>query len=192
MDYSDIVVQSFEASAGGAIENVYANAGKAHVRGIDADMEWRPLQILSVRGGLGLLDQRFLQFGIGTDGLPIAASSAHFFDSPAITGNAAVRFDLPLRPDTGTLSVEGGGSYRSRTYFDNTHSVTSSQDPYTLYSGHLSYQLPNGHLSLSVFGENLTNRVYLVRTANALSSLGVALAQFGAPRTYGLRLKYTF
>jgi len=192
MDYSNIVVQSFEASASGAIENVYANAGKAHVRGIDADVEWRPIQSLSVRGGLGLLDQRFLQFGIGTDGLPIAASSAHFFDSPSITANVAVHYDLPLRSDTGTLSVEGGGSYRSRTYFDNTHSLTSSQDPYTLYSGHLTYQLPNGHLSLSVFGENLTNRVYLVRTTNALSSLGVALDQFGAPRTYGLRLKYTF
>jgi outer membrane receptor protein involved in Fe transport len=43
-----------------------------------------------------------------------------------------------------------------------------------------------------VFGNNLTNQVYLVRTANLLSSFGYALAQFGPPRTYGLRLKYEF
>jgi hypothetical protein len=31
-----------------------------------------------------------------------------------------------------------------------------------------------------------------VRTINALSSLGFAIAQFGEPLTYGARLKYKF
>src|SRR6202044_2368970 len=43
MNYGNIVVQSFEVSANGTPVNVYANAGKAHVKGIDAALEWRPI-----------------------------------------------------------------------------------------------------------------------------------------------------
>jgi iron complex outermembrane recepter protein len=90
------------------------------------------------------------------------------------------------------LTVQGDWSYRSRTYFDNTFSITSSQDPYSLFSGRLTYALSGGHLSVSLLGDNLANKVYLVRTANVLSSIGLALAQFGPPRTYGARLNYKF
>jgi iron complex outermembrane recepter protein len=192
MDYNNIVVQSFEAAANGVPVNVYANAGKAHVRGMDAQWVWRPTQALSINAGLGLLSQRFLQFGIGADGLPIAAGSAHFFDSPSVAINSTVQYALPLGPDRGAATVEGGWSYRSRTYFDNSHSVTSSQDPYSTYNANLSYRFPREHLSATLYGDNLSNRVYLVRTGNLLSSLGFTEGQFGPPRTYGLRLKYAF
>jgi iron complex outermembrane recepter protein len=192
MDYENIVVQSFEPAANGVPLNVYANAGKAHVRGMDAQWLWQPTKALSINAGLGLLSQRFLQFGIGPDGLPISAGSAHFFDSPSITINSTVQYAWPLGPDRGAATLEGGWSYRSRTYFDNSYSVTSSQDPYSMYNANLSYRFPREHLSATLYGDNLANRVYLVRTGNLLSSLGYTLGQFGPPRTYGLRLKYEF
>jgi iron complex outermembrane receptor protein len=192
MDYDNIVVQSFAASANGTPTNVYSNAGKAHVKGVDADWEWRPIRSLSINAGIGLLSQKFLQFGIGANGEPIPASSAHFFDSPNITVNSTIQYDVPLKENWGALTVEGAWSYRSRIYFDNTYSITSSQVPYTLYNGNLTYVFPGNHLSAALFGNNITNRVYLTRTANVFSELGYALAQFGPPLTYGLRLKYKF
>jgi iron complex outermembrane recepter protein len=192
MDYRNIVVQSFEASDNGTPVNVYANAGKAHVEGIDMDLEWRPTKAVKLTTGLGLLRQKFLQFGIGADGQPIPASTAHFFDSPGITVNSTLQYSLPLARSAGTLTVEGGGSYRSRTYFDNTNSVTSSQPAYTVFNGNMTYRLPGDHIAITLFGNNITNKVYLVRTGNALSSLGFAFAQFGPPLTYGARARYTF
>jgi iron complex outermembrane receptor protein len=192
MDYANIVVQSFAAAVNGTPENVYTNAGKAHVRGIDADAEWRPVASFTATAGIGLLEQRFLQYGIGVNGLAIPPQSAHFLDSPSITMNSTVKYDLPFHPQSGSLTVQGDWSYRSRTYFDNTFSITSSQDPYSLFSGRLTYALSGGHLSVSLLGDNLTNKVYLVRTGNLLSSIGFALAQFGPPRTYGARLAYKF
>jgi iron complex outermembrane recepter protein len=192
MDYENIVVQSYAASANGTPTNVDSNAGKAHVKGIDADWEWRPIRSLSISAGIGLLSQRFLQFGIGADGEPIPASTAHFFDSPNITLNSTIQYAVPLNENLGSLTVEGTWSYRSRIYFDNTYSITSSQVPYGLYNGNLTYLFPGGHLSAALFANNITNRVYLTRTANVFSELGYALAQFGPPLTYGLRLKYKF
>jgi iron complex outermembrane receptor protein len=192
MNYTNIVVQSFAAGTNGTPVNVYANAGKAHVKGIDADLEWHPIKAVTITAGLGLLSQKFLEFGVGADGLPIPASSAHFFDSPNIMVNSTIQYALPMPGNYGAMTVEGGWSYRSRTYFDNTNSITSSQDPYSLFNGNLTYQLPGGHLSVTLFSQNLTNKVYAVRTINALSSLGFAIAQFGEPLTYGARLKYKF
>jgi iron complex outermembrane receptor protein len=192
MDYNNIVVQSFAASANGTPINVYSNAGKAHVKGIDAAWEWHPIRSLSVSAGMGLLSQQFLQFGIGANGEPIPSSSAHFFDSPNITLNSTIQYTVPLRENWGALTIEGAWSYRSRIYFDNTYSITSSQVPYSLYNGNLTYLFPGGHLSAALFANNITNRVYLTRTANVFSELGYALAQFGPPLTYGLRLKYKF
>jgi iron complex outermembrane recepter protein len=192
MDYDNIVVQSFQAAANGVPLNVYANAGRAHVRGMDAQWVWQPTKALSINAGLGLLSQRFLQFGIGADGLPISAGSAHFFDSPSVTVNSTFQYALPLNPDYGVATIEGGWSYRSRTYFDNTYSITSSQNPFSVFNANLSYRFPREHLSATLYGDNLSNRIYLLRTANLLSSLGYTLGQFGPPRTYGLRLRYGF
>jgi iron complex outermembrane recepter protein len=190
MDYDNIVVQSFAAEANGTPENVYTNAGKAHVKGIDAEFEWHPIAPLSATAGIGLLQQRFLQYGVGENNLPIPPESAHFFDSPSITLNSTVQYALPFHPASGLLTVQGNWAYRSRTYFDNSFSITSSQDPYSLFGARLTYASSGGHLSVSLLGENLSNTVYAVRTANALSSLGFAIAQFGPPRTYGVRFSY--
>jgi iron complex outermembrane receptor protein len=192
MDYTNIVVQSFSATANGTPVNIYANAGKATVKGIDADLEWRPIKALTITGGLGLLDQKFLQFGIGANGQQIPASSAHFLDSPDVTASATIQYAIPLDENLGALTVEGGWSYRSTTYLDNDNSVTSSQAPYSLFDGHLTYQLPGGHVSATLYAENLTNQVYVVRSANLMSSLGFTIGIFGPPQLYGLRLKYKF
>ena len=61
-----------------------------------------------------------------------------------------------------------------------------------MYNANLSYRFPREHLSATLYGDNLSNRVYLVRTGNLLSSLGYTEGQFGPPRTYGLRLKFDF
>jgi iron complex outermembrane receptor protein len=192
MDYSNIVVQSFSETANGTPVNIYANAGKATVKGLEVDLEWRPIKSLTVTAGLGLLDQKFLQFGIGANGRQIPAASAHFLDSPDTTLSATIQYTVPMDEKLGALTVEGGWSYRSRSYLDNVNVTTSYQDPYSLFDGHLTYQLPGGHISATLYAENITNQVYVVRGLNLMSSLGYTLGVFGPPQTYGLRLKYKF
>jgi iron complex outermembrane recepter protein len=190
MDYQNIVIQSFEAAANGTPINVYSNAGKAHVSGLDSDIEWVPLPHLQLTTGVGLLDQRFLQYGIGANGQPILAATAHFFDSPSVTLNSTIQYSLPVFGHPDALTAEVSGAYRTRTYFDNDNAITSSQNPYTIYNGQMTYQLPTNHLFITLFCKNMTNVVYVTRTANALSSLGFAVVTFGPPRTYGATLKY--
>jgi iron complex outermembrane receptor protein len=194
MDYDNIVVQSFGAApAGTAIGFFTRNAGKARVQGIEVDFEFRPIHSLTISGGLGLLRQKFLDFGIDANGNPIDPKVAHFFDAPAQSASAAFEYTVPLDERSGTLTVGGDWSYRGRNYFDNSNSPVSSQDPYSLFGARISYKLPNGKTSLSLFGENLSNKVYAVRTINLLASgFGMAGALFGPPRTWGIKVGQKF
>lgn len=194
MDYANIVVQSFGAApAGSSIGFFTKNAGRARVQGIEADMVLRPAQPITITAGLGLLDQKFLEFGLDQNGNPIDPNTAHFFDAPSTNANAVVDLALPLAPSSGTLTLSGDWAYRSRTYFDNTTSIVASQDPFSLFGARLAYRTANERTSITVFGENLTNKVYAVRTLNLLSSaFGTAGALFGPPRTFGVRFSQRF
>lgn len=195
MDYDNIVIQSFgPAPAGSALPfgSFTGNGGRARVQGVEADLEFRPVRSLTISGGIGLLDQEFKDFGVGPNG-PIDPSTAHFFDSPSTTANAVVTYTLPIDERHGTFSISGDWSYRSRNWFDNSNSVVSSQDPYSLFGARISYTAPNERLTLGVFGENLTNEVYATRSLNLLgSAFGQAGVLFGPPRTFGARVGYKF
>lgn len=65
MTFDNIVVQSFGAAPESTAIGFFThNAGKARVEGIEADLEWWPVQRLTVGVGLGLLKRKFLEFGI--------------------------------------------------------------------------------------------------------------------------------
>ncbi len=139
-----------------------------------------------------MLDQKFNDFGIGANGQPIDPKAAHFFDSPARTQNIAAQYTLPIAQQYGTLAVGADWSHRSRIYFDNaTPPVVSSQAPYSLISARVSFESLDQRLKVTLFGENLGDRVYAIRTSNLLASpYGVATVGFGAPRTFGARMSY--
>lgn len=196
MDYDNIVIQSFGPAPPGSALPFGAftgNGGRARVQGVEADIEFRPFRNLLLSGGLGLLDQKFKDFGVGPAGDPIDPSTAHFFDSPATTANVVVSYTLPIDRKHGAFTIGGDWSYRGRNWFDNSNTVVSSQDPYSLFAARISYTTPSERLTLSVFGENLTNEVYALRTLNLLgSAFGHAGVLFGQPRTFGARIGYKF
>ena len=196
MNYDNIVIQSFGPAPPGSALPFGAftgNGGRARVQGIEADVEFRPFPNLTLSGGLGLLDQKFKDFGVGPGGAPIDPSTAHFFDSPSTSANAVISYTLPVDKTHGSFTIGGDWSYRGRNWFDNSNTVVSSQDPYSLFAARISYTTPGGKLTLSIFGENLTNEVYALRTLNLLgSAFGHAGVLFGQPRTFGARIGYKF
>jgi iron complex outermembrane recepter protein len=192
MDYSDIVVSSFGASPDGtnAVGFFLKNSGDATIKGLEAELEIKPVRELTLRASLGLLEQEFKDFGIGRDGSPVNPDSAHLFDSPETTAGLLAIYDVSLG-DAGGLTVVGDASYRGRVYFDNSNTALSSQEGYSLYNLKATYTFPNERLSLTLWGENLGNKVYAVRTLNLLGTpFDFGSTLFGDPRTWGLTLRY--
>lgn len=73
------------------------------------------------------------------------------------------------------MNVGADWSHHSHNSFGKANFSMPSQDPYSL------------------FRENLTNEVYMVRSVSLLdTAFGQGIALFGPPRTYGVKLGYQF
>ena len=166
--------------------NSLSNLDAATVYGLDADMRWQATEALSLQGGLTLLDTQIEQT---TD-----------------TGGNAAKFDgnpLPFAPDVSatlggryafdvTSNAEGHVSlhakYRSRYYLDPEGLASRMQKGFTTLQAEAGIHFADPGIDVTLWARNLTDEDY------ALSGYGfIGYDTFRSdPRTYGLRVGYSF
>jgi iron complex outermembrane receptor protein len=166
--------------------NSLSNLDAATVYGLDADMRWQATEALSLQGGLTLLDTQIEQT---TD-----------------TGGNAAKFDgnpLPFAPDVSTTlggryafdvnsNAEGHVSlhakYRSRYYLDPEGLASRMQKGFTTLQAEAGIHFADPGIDVTLWARNLTDEDY------ALSGYGfIGYDTFRSdPRTYGLRIGYSF
>jgi iron complex outermembrane receptor protein len=166
--------------------NSLSNLDAATVYGLDADMRWQATEALSLQGGLTLLDTQIEQ--------------------TADTGGNAAKFDgnpLPFAPDVSTTlggryafdvnsNAEGHVSlhakYRSRYYLDPEGLASRMQKGFTTLQAEAGIHFADPGIDVTLWARNLTDEDY------ALSGYGfIGYDTFRSdPRTYGLRIGYSF
>jgi iron complex outermembrane receptor protein len=104
--------------------------------------------------------------------------------------SAGAHYDAPL-PNGGTLSLNGGLSYRTKMYFSTFKEERLSQDALTLFNGNIRYSSPDEKFSVNLWTKNVTDRdYYQVIFLNSTSRQ--LIGQMGDPRTYGVTVGYNF
>lgn len=191
---------------------IVGNAGDRRVDGIEADLQWAPVDHLSLRGSASLNDAKFTHYTAGqcyTGKTPNGSKpgTCNFNGlrpaySPAVQLSAAADWDAPI---SGSLNLFANGSvtYQSKQYLDVTLDPRSLQDGYTLFNLRAGVEASSGRWRLAVYGKNLGNEAYYTVTApQPLSGLisggtGTSAAQgfvgwYAPPRTYGVELTLTY
>lgn len=191
-DYRDLQFQAFGATS---IVPILQNAANAKIDGAEVEATLNPVAGLSVRGGLAYTDARYSDFagaqgfiprpGGGNNSALIDASGNRMIRTPKWSGNAAVTYDMPAFD--GTLSISGNAFFSGRVYYDVAN--RAQQKPYQIYNASLSWTTPDDHWRVTIFGENLSDEVYV--QSLLVSGLGYNV-NFGRPATYGARLTYQF
>jgi iron complex outermembrane receptor protein len=68
-----------------------------------------------------------------------------------------------------------------------------SQPAYALLNARVDWENVFGKgFSVSLFGKNLTDKVYATAGDVALTSVGIADKEYAEPRTFGIELRYRF
>jgi iron complex outermembrane receptor protein len=196
MNYDDLQVSQFKGTFTGY---VITNAGKARIKGIEADAQVRPARWLTLGGGLAYNDARYVDFDSGISdpadpGNDINYAGQMFTNSPAFSGYLSADIDLPLTT-TIKLVAHGDARYQSRIYFDDPRTVSVvgpyAQNGYALLNGRVGIALSNG-IEADLFVTNITNRRPLQdRHADALG-LGLILDTYLPPRQIGGRVSLKF
>jgi iron complex outermembrane receptor protein len=134
------------------------NAADITTYGVEFDMNWRPIDQLTLGMGGGWLDAKI--------------------DSPITSGGRSLERNLDL-------AISADANFRSSQYFNSTNTPNALEPGYWLLNGRVAISGKDDRWSIGVFAKNLTKTVY--RTyVNDLPGFGWLLNVYGNPRTFGL------
>eukprot|EP00456_Euglypha_rotunda_P048125 TRINITY_DN38557_c1_g1_i1.p2 TRINITY_DN38557_c1_g1~~TRINITY_DN38557_c1_g1_i1.p2 ORF type:complete len:123 (+),score=24.06 TRINITY_DN38557_c1_g1_i1:224-592(+) len=115
----------------------------------------------------------------------VDVSGANMVRAPEWSANTSLNYHAQVFGGK-RLDASLSGAYNSRVYFNFSNSL--DQPGYALVDAKTTLAF-NDHLSISLFGRNLTDKVYY--TAATQSSLTTAVT-YGLPRMYGVSFEYNF
>ncbi|ASK86973.1 TonB-dependent receptor [Sphingorhabdus sp. SMR4y] len=179
------------------------NVGKARVRGFEVESVARPTDFLRLEGALTYVDAQFTE-GTLTESLrpaPLAQPAGSLQrDLDGLRLPRAPRWKLSIagqveQPvgDSGTVTVRAEYHWQSKIYFTVFNIDAASQDSYGLLRASLGFTSADDKWGIRLFGDNLTGKTYFT---NQILTGGFYGAEFvgplGAPRTYGVDLRFNF
>jgi iron complex outermembrane recepter protein len=180
-DYRDLqVLVDFAGSV------VTRNAGAASGEGVELQLSARPVDGLTISGGLALQNAKYDRF------IPNNTqdfSGNRLVRAPRFSSNLVVDGAFPLREGLAALArVEA--SYRSRQFFDPSNRLWESQKGYALVNASIGLGIGEGW-EARTWIQNVFNKRYLVDTSQVVADV-LEYAQRGEPRTYGIQIVAKF
>jgi iron complex outermembrane receptor protein len=178
-------------------DNVIANAGKARVKGVELETIIAPTRGLTLYGNYTYMKGEITGDLISTR---LAYSPACFCSVPIPTNlkgnplrrtpknsfNVGGSFDRPVG-DKLNVFVRANYSYTGSFEFDNETNPRTHQDSVGLVNGSVGFGDQDGNWELSLWGKNLGDELYETGKSDVIGSV---LVSYGAPRTYGVTLRW--
>ncbi|MEY5061548.1 MAG: hypothetical protein RIS45_1469, partial [Planctomycetota bacterium] len=203
-DYRDMHIASLFVRPNGSVVSRIQNAGRAKRYGGELELTVQPFDNLTAAFSWSGVRGTFDEFPLArnaTTSIPNTVDFARRGLSPDNQFTANIDWTI-ARMEAGRLSLNLNANYQSDTY-----AIAMSSDSYgapanapvifnqltnnkrTLVNARLSLSeiaLGDSKMRVSLWGRNLTDEDYREFSFNYGASLGLNLAQYGEPRTYGI------
>jgi iron complex outermembrane receptor protein len=186
---------------------VVLNAGELRQQGVEADINWTPIEPLRIVAGVGYLDSEYLEFE-GAPPLP----GGELQDLTGERRNFSPEWQTSVAADWTQAMANGlewyvGGSW---SWVDEHNAGTSSnnnpqseQDSYSLLNARVGLRSASGNWDVTLFGENLTDEDYCgsvfnqgfggpIDAVDEANNTSVQRCVLGAPRRWVVRGAYRF
>lgn len=186
-DYKDLQVSNQSQGV-----SVTSNAASARIMGLEAEVDVRVSQNLSLNANVAYTDGEYRDYPNALGYFPIAglgfivdAAGNRTLRTPKFTGNVGVDYSIPVA--TGEIMLSVSGSYTSKFFWtaQNRH----LQDDYSLVNASVQWLSSDGTFSARLWGKNLGSTDYA--TSGVSSGFGDFIIR-GAPQTYGITLGVSF
>jgi len=171
------------------------SVGSARIRGVELELEARPVAGLDIIASLGYLHFRYLNLGGAAYDSVKNPGGPTLTDVPPLTptwkGNLGAQYAIPLG-SLGTLTPRADYTYQSKVYNDPQDELISMQPGYGVLNFRLTWDSPKGGWQASAFVSNVTGKVYYITMRNQLSTYDEVDAQPGPPRQVLVSLRKNF
>ncbi len=179
--YRDLQVRQNSVRPGDTLPILrITNAGEAKVKGVEVEIDARPVEALHLWATYGYLDSEYVRL-IDNTGASRAGNPLQF--APKSTYNIGARISEPLT-DAWKFTTRIDYRWQDKFFFDPAANAVNTQNAYGLLDASVGIESSDGRITVEAWGKNLSDKLY--RT-HVIPFFGDRFAVYGAPRTYGLR-----
>ena len=188
-EYDDLQVNQFDVG-----QTFIENAAQATGRGLEVEATALFGTRLSVNLGMAYLDTEFTDY-LALDTFRPALGVLDLDGNslpraPEFSASLVVQYDVPLASGA-TISNRLEYLLQDDVYFTGFNTSFAEGGGYDLLNARIAYGAVSGRWEVAVFGKNLTDEAYEIAATVSGINAGT-LELFGAPRTYGLEMRYRF
>lgn len=200
-DYEDLQRSRATAGPDNTVIAITDNAATAEIKGLDFELNVYPITGLMLSLNYALVDTEYEEYLDTTANPPFDRAGEQFRWVPEHQVTATARYTLPLDPAIGEVSLQANLYYQSKVLRDGLDPAVPVEfqrdiwweDSYTLQNYRVDWRsVMQSSVDLSLFVKNASDEVYAIGGLTALDSLGLAAYNYGAPRTWGAELRYSF
>ncbi|HZZ33977.1 MAG TPA: TonB-dependent receptor, partial [Phenylobacterium sp.] len=187
---------------------VVGNAGNRRIDGLEADVQWAPIEHLTIAASGQVNDAKFTSYSsaqcyVGATPNGASPGTCNYTGlrpafNPASSGSLSANWDAPLGSTGLEGFVNGSVTYQAKQYEDSTLDPRSLQGAYSLLNLRVGVGSESGNWKVSLYGRNLANKAYYVAeaaqplagliSAGGTASAGGFFGWYGEPRTFGIEL----
>ena len=206
-DYRDMHVSSLFVRPNGSVVSRIQNAGRAKRWGGEIEVTVRPIDSVTAAFSWSGVRGTFDEFPLARNATTTIPNTVDFAKRGLAPDNQlTANIDwIIARTSLGRLSLNLNANYQSETFAQAMSSDSYAAGPVifaqlpnnsrTLVNARLSLsdiEMGGSKLRVSAWGRNLTDADYREFSFNYGASLGLNLAQYGEPRTYGIDVAVLF
>jgi iron complex outermembrane receptor protein len=157
----------------------------ARVKGVEVEFTTQPIDNLTIQFSGSYLDTKVLDVQL-PDG---SFTEPNLPPAPRVSGNAMIRYDFDLGPNS--AYVQADGLYSGKSCYTVLCAPVEREGAYALLNGRIGVNLDNG-LELRAFVENITNTKYRLYAVDTAAISGTVISGYAMPRVWGIGATYRF
>jgi iron complex outermembrane receptor protein len=191
--YTDMQV-TYRGPAPTGVAPFLTNAGKASIKGAEAELTWVPTNELNIEASIGHLESRIDRLDITPlavipPGLQVGNALPF---APRWQGHIGAAYTI--RAATLRLTPRVDASYQSKTFFDATNTPEIAQlGGYTVLNASFVIAPDSGPWQVTLGVNNATDKLYPIAGNSSLSTgSGYAEIAYARPREYFGQVSYSF
>lgn len=168
---------------------VLNNAGDAHIKGVEAELVWRPVSSLRLSAAANYLHGRIVTFnalpgGQNNKGKKLA-------NAPDFTFSGVIRYTAPKIGSSIEPYIQLNANYQSKVFFEIQNNPINSQKAYWLANLRLGATISD-HWDLAAYAKNIFDRTYIAESRFIDLKTFPSSNVYGEPRSFGVSLSYNF
>jgi iron complex outermembrane receptor protein len=185
-DYENQQVTQFISSGPLTGQSTVLNAGASEIYGAEAETTWLMSDADKIDFSVAYLSAEFTDFSVANGASNLSLAGNDVIQSPE--WSLGLGYEHSFMFAGGTLTPRVQSQYRSSSYLTFYNRPNDRQEAYTLTDLSLGYARDDKSWSVQAYVRNVENTLVLTN-ADQGGPYAATRYQFGAPRTFGLRLQ---